>query len=168
MNEAEIEFYIPRIEELAYRKQLLADPSTMEYNLGYGDNPDSGCLTFDESNWQKWYEVWFNTKERYYPYILIKSREQFIGEVALRFNKDLDAYCISIIIEAKYRHFGYGKTALKKLIDIAFKELEVDKVYDEFSKNRVEAEKLFSDLGFRRVSKNIVELTRDRYLNKII
>lgn len=47
-------------------------------------------------------------------------------------------------------------------------ELGADKVFDEFPKSRISAEKLFKKVGFKRVSDDIVELTKRDYLRKTI
>ena len=38
-------FYIPKLEELKYRKKILNDELTMDYNHSYG-----GIINFDESD----------------------------------------------------------------------------------------------------------------------
>lgn len=51
------------------------------------------------------------------------------------------------------------------LIDTAFNQLGADKVFDDFPKPRKAAEKVFKKVGFKRVSDDIVELTKQAYLS---
>ena len=46
------------------------------------------------------------------------------------------------------------------LINIAFKELGANKVFDDFPKSRIAAEEVFKKIGFKRVTEDIVELTK--------
>lgn len=45
-----------------------------------------------------------------------------------------------------------------------FNELGARKVFDYFPRSRESAEKTFKKLGFKRVSEDIVELTKEDYL----
>lgn len=47
-----------------------------------------------------------------------------------------------------------------------FEELGADKVFDDFPKSRISADKVFNKVGFKRVSDEIVELTKQDYLSK--
>lgn len=38
----ELELKIPNLNELEYRRHLISDEKTMDYNKGYGDN-GTGC-----------------------------------------------------------------------------------------------------------------------------
>lgn len=167
MKSLRVELRTPKLEELVYRKKLLADCETMAYNLGYGENEDTGCIDFKESSWKDWFSRWVNsTPERYYAYI-IKSDENIpVGEVALRYDINKNSYCVNIIVEAKHRGKGFSEQALRLLIDIAFNELGADKVFDDFPKSRISAEKVFKNVGFKRVTDNIVELSKKEYVNK--
>jgi diamine N-acetyltransferase len=89
-----------------------------------------------------------------------------IGDAALRYDEEQRAYCVSLVIEAKYRGYGYSEEALRLLLDIAFNQLDAEKVYDDFPKTRISAEKAFHKVGFKRISDEIVELSKDDYLNK--
>jgi len=74
------------------------------------------------------------------------------------------AYCVNIIVEAKHRGHGFSEQALRLLIDAAFNKLGADNVFDDFPKSRKSAEKVFEKVGFKRVSDEIVELTKQDYL----
>ncbi|TDT45654.1 GNAT family N-acetyltransferase [Fonticella tunisiensis] len=164
--------HIPSFEEFDYRQKILFQPDTMSYNKGCElglDNYDNetGCIDFRKEYWKDWFSRWINnTPDRYYAYI-IKSDENIpIGEVALRYVDGENAYCASIIIEAKYRGYGYGEEALRLLIDVAFHELNAKRIFHNFPKTRVSAEIVFKKVGFKRISDDIVELTQENYLNQ--
>lgn len=161
-----VKLRIPKFEELEYRRKLLSDRVTMSYNIGYGDNDGTGCIEFDENAWKDWFFRWVNNMpERYYAYIIKADENTPIGEVALRYVSEKNSYCVNIIVEAKYRGNGFSEQALRLLVDTAFRELGADKVFDDFPKSRISAEKVFKKVGFKRVSDDIVELTKQNYLS---
>lgn len=167
---SKLQLKIPNFKELDYRRKLLADSETMSYNKGHsefdGYDKETGCIDFNENSWNDWFCRWINNiPDRYYAYIIKVDENIPIGEVALRYVDEKKAYCVNIIVEAKYRGNGFGEQALKLLIDIAFNELGADKIFDDFPKSRVSAENMFKKVGFKRISDDIVELTKEDYLN---
>ena len=164
MESSKIQLKIPKFNELEYRRKLLADGETMAYNIGYGKEEGTGCIDFSIEAWKDWFSLWVNNMpERYYAYI-IKSDENIpVGEVALRYVKEKSSYCVNIIVEAKYRGNGFSEQALKLLVDAGFNELGADRIYDDFKSSRISAEKVFKEVGFKRISEDIVELTRADY-----
>ena len=173
MEGSKIQLKVPDFKELGYRKKILADSETMAYNRGYnefeGYNKETGCIDFDEKYWNEWFSCWVkNIPNRYYAYIIKADGNIPIGEVALRYVKERKSYCVDIIIEAKYRGNGFGKQALKLLLDTSFNKLGIDRIFDDFPKSRLWAEKLFKQLGFKRISDDIVELTKEDYMNLIL
>jgi len=162
-----VKLRIPKFQELKYRKKLLADRETMSYNIGYGNNAETGCIEFNENAWKDWFSLWVdNMPERYYAYIIKVDQGIPIGEVALRYVSEKNSYCVNIIVEAKYRGNGFSEQALILLVDNAFRVLGVDKIFDDFPKSRISAEKVFKKVGFKRVAEDIVELTKQDYLAK--
>jgi len=110
----------------------------MTYNIGYGDIDGTGCIDFKENTWRDWFFRWVdNIPERYYAYIIKIDRGN-----------------------------GFSEQALRLLVDVAFNELGADKVFDDFPKSRISADKVFNKVGFKRVSDEIVELTKQDYLSK--
>lgn len=167
MESNKVELKTPKFEELDYRRKLLADCETMAYNLGYGEKDETGCIDFNENAWENWFSRWVNNMpERYYAYIIKADENIPVGEVALRYDSKKNSYCVNIIVEAKHRNNGFSEQALRLLIDIAFNDLGADKVFDDFPKSRISAEKVFNKVGFRRVSDGIVELSKQEYLAK--
>lgn len=164
--------HIPSFNELNYRQKILAQADSMSYNKGYDlqlDNYDqkTGCINFSRDYWEDWYSRWGSqASKRYYAYIIRKDKQLPIGDAALHYDEKQRAYCISLVIEAKYRGYGYSEEALRLLLDAAFNQLDAEKVYDDFPKTRISAEKVFHKVGFKRISDEIVELTKDDYLSK--
>lgn len=165
MKGNKLELRIPKFSELDYRKKLLEDSETMSYNIGFGEIHGTGCIDFDEGSWNEWFSLWINNAPwRYYAYIIKTDEDIPIGEVALRYVNERNAYCVSIIIEAKHRGKGYSKEALRLLADTAFYELGAKKIFDDFPSSRLAAEKAFKEVGFKRISADIMELTKEDYL----
>lgn len=165
MENRKLELIIPKLEELDYRRKLLGDSETMAYNIGYGKNDGTGYIDFNENDWEDWFSRWVNNMpERYYAYIIKRDENIPIGEAALRYDNEKNAYVVNIVVEAKYRGNGFSEQALRLLIDVAFNELGADKIIDEFPESRVSAEKVFKKVGFKRISDEIVELTKEEYL----
>ena len=142
-------YVIPKRTELNYRKKLVEDEKTMEYN--------NGIVPFPKEKWDSWYNKWIgnNDKNYYYAYIYDKDIQVFVGEVAYRKEVYKNSVMLSIIIESKYRRRGYGKEGLKGLVTTAFKN-GWDEVRDLIAKNNVGSQKLFSDFGFK-----IVDVDKD-------
>lgn len=165
--------HIPSFEELDYRQKILAQPDTMSYNRGFNlylDNYDNetGCIDFRKEYWENWYSRWINNlPDRYYAYIIKTEGNIPVGEAALRNTGVENVYCVSMIIEAKFRGGGYSMEALRLLADIAFNKLNADKIFDEFPDTRASAERVFKKAGFRRISESTVELTREDYLGSL-
>ena len=142
-------YVIPKKKELNYRKKLVEDGKTMEYN--------NGIVPFPKEKWDSWYNKWIgnNDKNYYYAYIYDKDTQTYVGEVAYRKESYENSVMLSIIIESKYRRRGYGKEGLKGLVTTAF-ENGWNEVRDLIAKNNVGSQKLFSDFGFK-----IVDIDKD-------
>lgn len=139
---AELCLHVPSLQELDYRAKFMADPKTMSYNRGYdldfsGYDPDTGCLAFPEEEWKEWYEDWIDQEpERFYAYVMRKADRVFIGEVCLHHHGSDDFHEMGIVIEAAYRGKGYGKQALRLLLQYAFETMHVKAVHNTFETDR--------------------------------
>ena len=142
-----IEFYKPKLNELWYRKALLADPDTMSYNHSYG-----GTIDFSEESWLDWYNYWVeDNKDRFYRYIVNEAGE-FVGEAAFHLDRETNRCLLNIIISAKDRRLGYGGLALDKLCCEA-KKRGLSEVYDDIVIDNP-AISLFLKHGFIEVERN--------------
>lgn len=158
----ELELMIPNLNELEYRRYLISDEKTMDYNKGYGDN-GTGCYFQTIEQVRDWYKNWNNGTDNYYAYIIRKEDNTPIGEVDIHWSSYCQKHIIGIVIEAKYRGKGYAEEALNLLCDVAFNELTLDKIYDDFPVTRTAAEKVFSKVGFERFDDEFVVLIREKY-----
>lgn len=159
---SEIELHIPNENELEYRRHLISDKDTMSYNVGYGDD-GTGCYYQSIKQVSDWYKNWNKETDNFYAYIIRKEDNAPIGEVDIHWSGYCKRHIIGIVIEAKYRGRGYAEKALNLLCDVAFNELKLDKIYDDFPVTRISAEKTFSKVGFIREDEEFVVLTKERY-----
>lgn len=141
-----ISIYLPKIEDLWFRKLILSDEETMSYNHKYG-----GAIDFSKNKWNDWYNYWIenNDGNRYYRYLINEDKE-FVGEIAYHY--DGTYYIANIIIYSKYRHHGYGKDGLELLCQAA-KENGIKELYDDIAIDN-QAIKLFIEFGFIEVFRN--------------
>lgn len=140
-----INTYLPKISDLWFRKELLSDTLTMEYNNKYG-----GTIDFSEDSWSDWYNYWIvnNDNKRYYRYLLDKDNN-YIGEIAYHYDERIDKYMCDVIIHAKYRNNGYGSKAISLLCEKA-KENGINALYDSIDIDN-KSVSLFLKLGFYEV-----------------
>ncbi|NLL44100.1 MAG: GNAT family N-acetyltransferase [Mollicutes bacterium] len=148
---AKVYIKTPKFEELDYRKKLLADEKTMEFNKYWG-----WIIDFKESKWSKWYKKWIENQDPnyFYAYLYRIKDNKPVGEISYYYDKNGDYYKISIIIEVKYRRKGYGEEGLKLLIEEAFKKDYSNEIGDNIGFHNKEAQQLFKKLGFKKVGKN--------------
>lgn len=137
----------PLLKDLQYRQDLLSDPDTMGYNSGYelgldNYNYETGCIDFDKSRWNDWYERKVNCPRAYYSYVY--SDEIPVGEVFCSESGE-----VSIIVESKHRSKGYAKQALDLLIPILFENFEYKTLSDNIPEYRKGAVALFKSYGFK-------------------
>lgn len=135
-----IEAYLPRPDELWFRRKMLADEATMAYNRAYG-----GTVDFPEERWPDWYGRWVAHPEgRYYRYLRESASGEFVGEIAYHF--DGEKYLADVIVYAPYRRRGYGAAGLA-LLCAAAKENDVGVLYDDIAADNPSVA-LFLHCGF--------------------
>ncbi|MBQ1521653.1 MAG: GNAT family N-acetyltransferase [Erysipelotrichaceae bacterium] len=139
-----IELVIPTLEDLWFRKKLLAGEETMSYNHAWG-----GTISFPEEKWQNWYDRWVMNHEnkRYYRYL--KDENGFVGEIAYHYDPEYDGYVADIIIFFQFRGRGYGAQGLELLCNAA-KENGIRVLYDDIAIDNT-AINLFIKQGFYEV-----------------
>ncbi len=155
---SQIELYVPRLEDLWFRRQMLADPATMGYNKGYAlgfpaYHNDTGCIDFPESDWPGWYARWVNAQpERFYAYLRQQeagAAGAFLGEVSLYQTTGPGVYEMGIVLHSAQRGKGYSAGGLRLLLAYAFGELAAGKVTNSFEPARAAALKLHRSVGFQ-------------------
>lgn len=142
-----ITLHRPALDELAFRRELLADPETMAYNHAYG-----GAIDFPQERWADWYARWVDcgTGERFYRYL--QAGEQFVGEAAYHFDSELAVYLCDVIVMAKFRGQGFGAQGLALLCEAAERN-GVRRICDHIALDNPSAA-LFYKAGFREVSRD--------------
>lgn len=152
--------HIPSIDELEYRRFLIGDKDTMEYNLGFGDN-GGGCYLTTLEQCKKWYKCWTDSGN-FYAYVIRQLDNTPVGEVNIHFTdgfpKENAEGWIGIIIEAKHRKKGYAKNALKLLVNYAFYELKLTTLFDDIPCERDYTVHLYEKVGFFRNGDGVMEM----------
>ena len=150
--------YKPNLEDLWFRKLMLEDEETMSYNHAWG-----GTISFPKEDWEDWFNYWLKeSEERYYRYLKNKDGD-FVGEIALHFDREYQGYVINILIYSKYRRKGYGKEGLEILCKIA-KEKGIAYLYDDIAIDNP-AISLFLNNGFKEQyrTKEIILLKKELF-----
>lgn len=134
--------YTPILDDLWFKAEMLTDPETMSYNHAYG-----GTIPFPSERWKAWYERWVAHPEakRFYRYLMTENGT-FVGESAYRLDEKRGIYIADVIVHAKYRRKGYGRTGLNLLCQAA-KENGIDVLYDDIAIDNPAAA-LFIQCGF--------------------
>lgn len=151
---SQITLYVPKMDELWFRKQLLEDPETMSYNKGYElasphYHKENGCIDFPKESWAAWAKRFLNQEPmRFYAYILRVEDQTFLGEVNLHRNDEGDWYDMGIVLHAQYRGHGYAYTALQLLLEYAFDHLHAQAVHNDFESTRKAALRIHQAAGF--------------------
>ena len=140
--EAGMKLHIPALEELWFKEAMLADPETMSYNHAYG-----GTIPFPREKWAAWYDRWImhHENKRFYRYLKLDDGT-FVGEIAYHPDEERGITIADVIVHAKYRGRGYGRTGLNLLCRAA-KENGVDVLYDDIAVDNP-AVTLFLRCGF--------------------
>lgn len=171
-----LSLYIPQFHELWYRRQMMEDPATMDYNRGYdlsipGYHPDTGCIDFPEHTWRVWFDKWLGPRSpRFYAYIQQKDSGAWVGEACLYPCGEDGEYEMGVVLEGKYRGMGYGSEALALLLQHAFCHMQARAVYNRFEVTRKAAMRIHRGAGFSPVeSENGIvrlKLTKERYFEQ--
>lgn len=150
-----IELYKPKLDDLWFRQQCMADPKTMDYNAGYdvhfdGYHYDTGCIDFPGEKWASWLKDKLDKPNFFYAYILDKDENCFVGYVNYDMNIETKKATIGIVIKSEFRGQGYMRPALKLLMHTA-KKNGVEFFTDTVPQTRERALKVFKELGFDKV-----------------
>lgn len=137
------------MEELAFRRELLADPDTMAYNHAYG-----GTIDFPPERWADWYARWVvdGAGERFYRYLRRESDGVPAGEAAYHYDGALGEYLCDVLVAASYRGRGFGRQGLE-LLCAAARENGVKRLVDNIAIDNPSVG-LFLSVGFRERLRN--------------
>lgn len=140
-----VSLYIPKLEELKFRQDLLADEQTMSYNAKWG-----GTLDFPKERWQDWYNRWIasSTDGRIYAYLYSSREKAFVGEVACHFDEDSSHWLADVIVHNRFRRKGYGTQGLKLLCERC-RQAGIKTLYDDIAWDNPSVA-LFFNNGFEK------------------
>ncbi len=142
VNDICVSLYIPKLEDLWFREEFMADPATMEYNHAWG-----GTIPFPKEKWEGWYNDWVVNDDGKCFYRYLKNTDgEFVGEVAYHIDSKHNMCMADVIIASKYRGRGYGKAGLLLLCEQA-KDNGMDSIYDNIAIDNT-AVRLFIECGF--------------------
>lgn len=169
----DLEWYLPKREDLWFRQELLSDPDTMSYNKGYDlgfpeYHKDTGCIDFPESSWDGWHARWVAAQpERFYAYLRRREDGAFLGEINLYRKGEPGWYEMGIVLHSKYRGRGYSGKGMELLLRHAFEEMGAAGVSNQFERTRAAAWNIHKAAGFEPVGEEngivTLALTRERY-----
>ena len=139
--------YIPAIDDLWFRQQMLEDDETMSYNHAWG-----GAIPWPREKWGEWYDCWIEhpQRKRYYRYLREVETGAFVGEIAYHWDDDQKLCLADVIVYAPYRGRGYGREGLRLLCHAA-KDNGFEALYDDIAADNPAIE-LFLGEGFVQVS----------------
>lgn len=151
---ANLELYVPKLEDYWFEELMESDPETMSYNAGYdvsyyGYHYDTGCIDFPEERWIITYERRVN-ENRYFAYLKDTSIDEYVGYCNYHYVESEKRYECGIVIYSKFRGKGYAKAGLRLLCDEA-KKNGVTELYDNFEIDRGNTLKIFESVGFKVV-----------------
>ena len=130
-------------KDIPYRVVWLCNPKV---NRFIGEEIGQGTTLAKEKRWFADY-----LKDKTKQFFTICDDDKPIGFMGLshisRTNKNADIFIA--IGDDKYRGRGIGKTALKWLIDYAFKKIKLHKINLGVIKENIPAVKLYKSLGFK-------------------
>lgn len=179
-----LELYIPKMEDMAFRREMMENPATMAYNAGWevsypGYHPDTGCIDFPRSEWAEAHaRLTGEMPHSFYAYLRERSSGAFMGEVNFSPSSDGPWCEMGVVLHAPYKGRCYGRAALTLLAEKAFADRGVPALRNTFEPERAAALAIHRDLGFREVGRDsmdrfgkpqellVLELTREDYLRQ--
>ena len=160
-----VELYIPKLEDLWFYQKMMSDPETMSYN-----DPWGGCIDYPDEVLPDWYSRWVGQEpQRFYAYIKRTSDGVWIGDVNFHYTPEKDWWDMGIVIYAPYRGKGYSVSALRLLLDQAFRICGISRLHNDFETTRDAAWAIHRKVGFKEmgVENGILQLmlTKEDYMN---
>ena len=163
---------VPQKDDLWFKKEIKEDPSTMDYNAGYdlnfsGYNRENGTI---QTNLQELEDVWSkhwigNEPTNFYYYT--KNNNEFVGEIYAKFDAQLNAHEIGIVIKAEHRRKGIATPAINLLCQ-KLKEYGIKKLYHELPSSRHAAIKADINNGFILIKDNIDGIKKFGKIEKLV
>lgn len=151
----------PEFNELDYVSLLWADEDTMK-DVG-------GAIQFPEERRKGWYSKMVYPADGRNFYCLIYNMEDIpVGEVSFhRYNIENKTAEFNVKVQSKYRHRGYGKEAIKLMLDYYFFEFGGEVMMDDVI--NVNGQKALAKFGFEILSRSresiLFRMTKERYMH---
>jgi RimJ/RimL family protein N-acetyltransferase len=166
----DLQLHIPRPKDGWFYVKMMSDPETMAYNAPWF--PPDGCIPEPEAEWQNLQETWIGKEpDRFYAFLQRKSDSVFVGDVNYHYDPERGRCDMGIVIYAPYRGKGYAVTALKLMLDHAFRVCGISRIHNDFevARNEIAAWETHRRAGFREldVEDGFLQMmiTREDYLN---
>ncbi|GAB6169734.1 hypothetical protein JCM1393_21940 [Clostridium carnis] len=153
----------PEFEELSFVEKLWGDEETMS-EIG-------GAYLFPKERWEMFYKKMVQPTDGKNFYCLIYTiRDKAIGEVSFHgYDSITKVARINVKIHHRYRNKGYGKEAIKLLLEYYFMEFSGEAIIDNIKNEG--AKKLFSSIGFEEFGKFrnqlTYKITKNQFLNSV-
>lgn len=103
---------------------------------------------------------YFSTSDEFYA-IELKTTAKVIGFVTLNNCEKHDVKNLGYCIHTQYQGKGYGTEAVKRIIQFAREELNLNKLITGTAKNNIPSIQLLSKMGFCKVDESIMSFARD-------
>ncbi len=154
-----LELYIPKLEDLWFYQQMTSDPETMSYNAGWdvdyaGYHRDTGCIDYPDEVLPDWYDRWIgNEPDCFYAYIKRSLDGAWIGDVCFHYTPEKDWWDMGIVLYAPFRGKGYAVSALRLLLDHAFRVCGISRIHNDFAaaRNEIAAWETHRKAGFKEL-----------------
>lgn len=93
--------------------------------------------------------------------LAVYNDNSIVGVVAYGIDPDIDTpWITTVMIDQKYQGKGYGREAVKQLIDLIISRHNCKKIIIAHRPNNYAAAKLYESLGFHEIEQNEDEIVR--------
>lgn len=154
-------------DRLILRKAKLSDLDNI-YNNVWSDSSIADNMLWEVTENKEKAEDRLNKtikyqKDHYAYFICLKDTDEVIGFVGI-FEKEKNIYeDTGLCISKRYQNSGYGKEALKVIIDLIFNELNGNCILYSCFRENIKSKKICTSLGFKYKNS---ETTIRKYDNK--
>ena len=151
----------PEYKELEFVSKLWSDEETMK-DIG-------GTFSFPKSKWEMFYKkMVYPTDGKNFYCLIYTTADKAVGEVSFHgYDSATKIARFNIKIHNRYRNMGYGKEAIKLLLEYYFLEFGGDVIMDNIS--TVSGAKIAKNLGFEEVGKykdeTTIKITKESFFN---
>ena len=98
---------------------------------------------------------------------IVDDEDEYVGTVSLK-NIKIDTAEFAITVRSSAMGKGYSIFAMRKMIEIGFREKNLSSIYWCVSPNNARAVRFYEKSGFNRISSNILPISEKEYTAKQI